>query len=300
MRSPELAPQMGWRLWLTAVRPRTLPLAASPVILGAALAQSSVPLNGVVVLLALSCALLIQMGTNLHNDAADGEKGLDGHHRLGPLRVTAAGWADPEQVRRGAYTCFALAFLEGIFLVQSGGWPILIIGVLSLLAALSYSAGPWPISHSPFGELFAGVFFGPVAILGMQLVLGAPLGLAAWLAGAALGALSAAVLIVNNLRDRVGDAKAGRRTLAIVLGPRRARHAYQLFLITPLLLTPWIAHASQQTGVYLGLLALPAFVRLFQTIARREGKALNQQLAASAQTSAIYGILTSIGLVLGG
>lgn len=302
MRSPVLAPPAppltGWRLWLQATRPRTLPLAATPVLLGTALAaHSGQPIDGAQALVALLCTLLIQIGTNLYNDAADGESGADGGMRLGPLRITAAGWATARAVRRAAYVCLAGAFVLGIFLALAGGWPIVAIGLLSLAAALAYSAGPWPISHSPWGEVFAGLFFGPVAILGMQVVLGAPLNLAALLAGTALGTLSAAVLMVNNLRDRASDSDAGRRTLAIVIGPRASRQVYRALIATPLLLLPAIAHASAHSGPWLTCLALPAFIALLRHIGRRDGLQLNQQLAATAQASALYGVLMAIGLV---
>jgi len=157
----------GLRLWLTAARPRTLPLAASPVLVGTSLAWAEgAPQLWAVALAALLAALLIQVGTNLHNDAADFERGADGADRLGPVRVTAAGWATPRQVRLAALLAFAGAFLLGVWLAFVGGWPIVAVGLASLAAGWAYSGGPRPISHSPFGEIFVLAFFGLVAVGG--------------------------------------------------------------------------------------------------------------------------------------
>ena len=178
------AQMSAWLVWWTAIRPRTLSMAATPVVLGSALAwaEGATPLWSVFVA-TLMCALLIQMGTNLHNDVADFERGADRPDRIGPLRVTAAGWATPRSVHRAAKLCFGLALLLGLGLVWQGGWPILAIGVTSLIAGWAYSGGKHPISHSALGEVFVLVFFGLLAVAGSHWLQSDEFSLAAWLGG---------------------------------------------------------------------------------------------------------------------
>jgi 1,4-dihydroxy-2-naphthoate octaprenyltransferase len=293
------APPHGWRVWWTAARPRTLTIAVTPVLLGTALAWSEgAPQAWMVALAALLCALLIQAGTNLHNDAADFERGNDTPERVGPLRVTAAGWAMPGEVRGAAFTAFAAAFALGIYLVGVGGWPILAIGLTSLAAGWAYSGGPRPISHTPFGELFVWIFFGVNAVAGSHWLQAGHLSNSALLGGAALGSLAAAVLMVNNYRDLAGDLKAGRRTLAAVLGPVGARRAYAAMMLAPFAvpaLFAWQGHP----GALLAFGALPPCIAAVRRIARGEaGAALNLQLAATARAGFVFGLLLAAGVML--
>ena len=165
---PLAAPRVpGWRIGWTAIRPRTLSLAVAPVVLGSALAWADgSPIRVAVFLAALVCALLIQIGTNLGNDVADCRRGIDGHDRVGPLRVTATGWVQPRTMVRASLACFVAALLIGLWLVGQGGWPILLAGITSLVAGWCYSAGPRPISHSAWGEAFVLMFFGLIAVAG--------------------------------------------------------------------------------------------------------------------------------------
>ena len=241
---PIIVAPRGWRLWWQAARPRTLTIAATPVIAGTALAwsQGAHP-AWLAALAALFAALLIQAGTNLHNDAADYERGNDTAARIGPPRVTAAGWATPRAVKRAAFLAFAGAFASGTYLVAVGGWPILAIGLASLAAAWAYSGGPRPISYTPLGELFVLVFFGIFAVAGSHYLQSGHLSATALLAGLAIGAPAAAVLLVNNYRDLDGDKAAGRRTLAAVLGRAGAQRLYGFLMLLPFVLTPVIAIA---------------------------------------------------------
>lgn len=290
----------GWRLWWLAARPRTLPLAAAPVLAGSALAWSEgAPFHWLSALAALACALLIQIGTNLHNDAADCESGTDGAGRLGPIRVTAAGWARPETVRRAALIAFALALVMGVYLVLVGGWPILAIGVASLLAGWAYSGGPRPVSHTPFGEVFVWVFFGLVAVAGSHYLQSGALATSALLAGAVLGLPAAAVLMVNNTRDRIGDIAAGRRTLAGVLGREGAVKAYAAMMLMPFLIAPaFLLLSPMHPGVLLVLVALPQSFGLIRALGREEGAALNGVLAGTAQVCFLSGLLLAVGVLL--
>lgn len=293
------APPHGWRIWWTAARPRTLTIAATPVLLGSAIAWAEgAPHGWLAALAALACALLIQAGTNLHNDAADYERGTDTAERVGPLRVTAAGWARPREVRGVALVAFATAFALGIYLVGVGGWPILAIGLASLAAGWAYSGGPRPISHTPLGEVFVWVFFGVVAVAGSHWLQAGRLSALALAGGGALGSLAAAVLMLNNYRDLAGDVAAGRRTLAAVLGPAGARRAYALLMLAPFAAPPWLA-LHGHFGAWLALLALPQCVALARRVAvSAPGPALNLLLAGTARAEFAFGLLLAIGISL--
>lgn len=289
----------GWQVWWTAARPRTLSLASAPVLAGTALAWAEgAPRHWQVAGAALLAALLIQIGANLHNDAADFERGADGADRIGPLRVTAAGWASAAQVRGAAFAAFGLAFLLGVYLVGVGGWPILLIGCISLAAALAYSGGPWPISYRPYGELFVWIFFGVLAVAGSHWLQARAFSAGAAAAGAAVGLPAAAVLLVNNLRDHASDLSAGRRTLAAVLGDRGSRRAYAALMLLPYAAPPWLALAGY-AGALLALLALPASFSLArQLLGGAEGKALNPVLARTAQCALGFSGLLALGILL--
>lgn len=293
------APPHGWRVWWTAARPRTLSISVTPVLLGTAIAWSEgAPHAWLAALAALLCALLIQAGTNLHNDAADFERGNDTPERVGPLRVTAAGWAPAASVRHAAFAVFAAAFALGIYLVAVGGWPILVIGLASLAAGWAYSGGPRPISHTPFGELFVWIFFGVNAVAGSHWLQAGRVSAAALLGGAALGSLAAAVLMVNNYRDLAGDVKAGRRTLAAALGPARARRAYAAMMLAPFAV-PLLFALQGHPGALLALGALPLCLGVVARIARGEtGAALNLLLAGTARAGFVFGMLLAAGVLL--
>ena len=293
------APPTGWRIWWTAARPRTLTIAATPVLLGSAVAWAEgAPHGWAAAAGALCCALLIQAGTNLHNDAADYERGNDTAARVGPLRVTAAGWARPGEVRRAALVAFALAFALGIYLVGVGGWPILAVGLAALAAGWAYSGGPRPISHTPFGEVCVLTFFGVVAVVGSYWLQAGRLALPALLGGAAVGSIAAAVLMLNNYRDVKGDIKAGRRTLAAVLGPAGARRAYAVFMLAPFAVPTWFALAGRPAAL-LALAALPLCHSLVRRVGRGEpGPALNHLLAGTARAEFVFGALLAIGILI--
>lgn len=293
-----ISPPAGWQVCWTAIRPHTLPLAAAPVFAGSALAwaEAATPHWGPAGA-ALLAALLIQIGTNLHNDAADYENGNDRADRVGPLRVTAAGWASPIQVKRGAALVFLLALLLGLYLVAVGGWPILAIGSASLLAASAYSGGRHPISHTPFGELCVWIFFGLLAVGGSYYLQAGQISAAAWLTGAATGLPAAAVLMVNNLRDRITDSRAGRRTLAALLGDRGGRRAYAAMLLLPQLLLIGLAGLGQP-GASLAWLTLPEGLRLIRRIGNTHGAAFNPLLAHTARYALFFATLLASGTLL--
>jgi 1,4-dihydroxy-2-naphthoate octaprenyltransferase len=289
-----LAPRL---LWL-AIRPRTLSLALAPVLAGSALAWSDgAALHGLRFAVALLCALCIQAATNLFNDAADAEAGNDGPDRVGPTRLTGSGLATAGQVRRSAWLLFAAAGLGGAWLVIEAGWPILVIGVASLAAGWAYSRGPLPLSHAPWGELFVLLFFGLVAVGGSYYLQYGRFSAPALGVGAALGLHAAAVLLVNNLRDLEADRRAGRRTLAGLLGPQLGPPLYALLLLLPFPLLALVLGPAR-TGV--AWLALPFCAWLAWRFSQIPGsRAMNRQLVRTAQAQLLFGGLLAATLLFG-
>lgn len=283
-------------LWL-ALRPKTLSMAAAPVLLGGALAWSEgAEPQWLVFVSTLFCALAIQGGTNLYNDVRDAERGNDGPDRHGPLRVTAAGLASARQVRTAAYAAFAAAFAGGLYLVAVGGLPILLIGIASLFTGFAYSGGPRPLSHTPWGEILVLLFFGIAAVTGTYyLQLGEPR-LSAVVLGGMLGLQAAAVLLVNNVRDLAADRASGRRTLAGLVGERRSRWLYGAFMLLPFALLSWLPAVQGLWGAWL---ILPVSIWLVWTFWDVPvGPVMNWHLSRTAQTQALMAVVISVGLLL--
>ena len=278
-------------IWLLGMRPRTLTMAAVPVAVGAALAWAGGATPDWVTFVAtLACAVLIQIGTNLFNDANDGERGADGPDRIGPVRITGSGLAKPKQVRQAAIACFVAALLAGLYLVVVGGMPILVIGLASLVAGYAYSSGKRPLSHGPFGEVYVIVFFGLVAVTGSYYLQSGQLpGGAVALTGIAIGCYAAAVLLVNNLRDTKADLRAGRKTLAGRLGTRAAQGLYGFLMLVPFAMLA-LAWGLQPLGlVWLGL---PVCLWLAALFARMPvGPGMNAQLGRTALVQVLVGTL---------
>ncbi len=282
-----------------AARPRTLTLSLAPVAVGAALALAHGGLfRWSAVLVALVASALIQIGTNLHNDAADGARGDDGPERLGPRRVTAAGLLDARTVEKGAAACFTGAALGGLYLVWLGGWPILTLGVVSIVCGWLYSSGPRPISATPYGEIFVLAFFGFGATCGTYFLATGRLEGVALYAGAALGLFAAAVLLVNNHRDRVEDARNGRRTLAILLGPDGSGALYAGLMLAPFALLVPIASRLSAIPVLAALAAAPFALWLIRRFLREPaGPGFNLILARTAQCQALFAALLCVGAI---
>jgi 1,4-dihydroxy-2-naphthoate polyprenyltransferase len=220
--------------WIAAARPRTLSLAVTPVVAGVALATAeSGRLDVPIALATVLAAVAIQVGTNLHNDAADFERGTDTAARVGPPRATAQGWFTAAQVKRAAHFAFLTAFLFGIYLCLHGGWGILLLGLASLAAGYAYTSGPRPIAYGPFGELFVLLFFGVAATVGSHYLQTLSFSLTSVVVGLSLGLPAAAVLLLNNYRDIETDCAAGRRTLCHYLGTGRSRLLYLSLLAAP-------------------------------------------------------------------
>ncbi|BAN68601.1 1,4-dihydroxy-2-naphthoate octaprenyltransferase [endosymbiont of unidentified scaly snail isolate Monju] len=281
--------------WLAAIRPRTLGLSVSPVLLGTALAFAETGrVHAGVFLATLLAALLIQIGTNLHNDVADFLRGTDTPERLGPARATAQGWLSPQAVSRAAVLAFALALVAGLFLAWVGGWPIVVLGLVSLAAGAAYSGGPWPLSSLPVGELFVFLFFGVLAVAGSHYLQTGYWSAAALLGGAILGLPAAAVLLLNNFRDRHGDARAGRRTLAILLPAPGSHRAYAVMMLAPFALLPGLL---AWPAWLLPMLLLPWAWRLTRDFWHApDGRALNPVLARTARFQFWLGVSVAVSL----
>jgi len=284
------------RTWIAAARLRTLPAAVVPVAVGTACAAAS---GGVALgpaLAALGGALAIQIGTNFANDVFDAERGADGPDRIGPLRAVAAGLITAGAMKRAMIAAFGVATLLGVYLVAVAGWPVVAIGVASVLSGIAYTGGPWPLGYHGLGDLFVLVFFGFVAVCGTAFV---QLGRVPDLAIAAsvpVGALATAILVVNNLRDRVTDERVGKRTLAVRLGRRGALIEYAA-LVAVAYAVPAALAAGGRLAVALPLLSAPiGAARVRALIAAGDGPAFNLCLAATAQLLLLFGGLFAAGL----
>jgi 1,4-dihydroxy-2-naphthoate octaprenyltransferase len=285
--------------WIKAARPRTLSLSLTPVLVGSALAWSTIrQIDLLAVLSAFLGSMFIQIGTNLHNDVVDSERGGDGPDRLGPPRVTASGLLSGPFVKRGAIVCFGLAALFGIYLVIVGGWPILVLGLLAILSGWTYTGGPLPIAYTPFGEMFVVAFFGIGAVCGTYWLCTQTLVEAALVSGFALGLLSGAVLLVNNSRDTKADARVGRRTLAIVAGPQLTVWIYTGFMLFPYVLLPLIGFAVPHGYVWLTFAALPPTLLLvYRFMHEPPGRGFNQILVHTVRIQLLFSVLLSLGLL---
>jgi 1,4-dihydroxy-2-naphthoate octaprenyltransferase len=287
--------------WLSAIRPKTLSLAMVPVLVGSVLAWTEgTALRWSVAIAALLAATLIQIGTNLHNDAADFERGADDPAtRLGPPRATAEGWLSAREVRRGAALSFTGAFLLGIYLVWVGGWFILVLGLASIAAGLAYTAGPRPIAYSGLGELFVLLFFGVAGVAGSHYLQTGHLSEAAVLAGLAIGLPASAVLAVNNYRDLDNDRAVGKITLAVRLGRPGSRLEYALLMLGPFpLLGLWSSWLNAGLWPLLPLLALPWALALIRRLyVEPPGRGLNRLLAATARFQLGLGSLLCLALL---
>ncbi|MEI6806624.1 MAG: 1,4-dihydroxy-2-naphthoate octaprenyltransferase, partial [Myxococcaceae bacterium] len=206
--------------------------------------------------LTLLGAVLIQIGTNLSNDYFDFQKGADTHERLGPIRVTQAGLIAPKQVKAAFIFVFAMSACLGILLVLRGGWPILLIGLASILSGIAYTAGPYALAYLGLGELFVVIFFGPVAVAGTYYVQALRFNLEACWAGFAVALLSCAILTVNNLRDIDQDRKAHKKTLAVRFGPKFAHFEYIFCLLVPALIAFWLNVPAASLVILLALLKM--------------------------------------------
>ena len=284
-------------IWIMAVRPKTLPAAAAPVLIGSAMAAADGGFHALSAACALLGALFIQAGTNFANDYFDHAKGTDTPDRLGPTRVTQAGLVTPGAMRAATALAFLLACVPGLYIVVRGGWPFVVIGLASILCGILYTAGPYPLGYLGLGDLFVLVFFGPVAVGGTYYVQALDIHGAVILAGLAPGLISVAILTVNNLRDVDQDRRAGKRTLPVRFGRTFARCEYLLSLILaagiiPLVLGVLTGHWPAMVSALTLVIAAPTVRTVF---ARTDGPALNDALAGTGKLLLVFSALFALG-----
>ncbi len=288
------------QIWILAARPKTLPAAAAPVIVGVGTALAEGVFRAGPATAALLGALLIQIGTNFANDYFDFLKGADNEARLGPTRVTQAGLLAAREVAAGMWIAFGLASLAGLYLIFQAGWPVLLIGLASILAGIAYTGGPFPFGYHGLGDFFVFVFFGPVAVVGTYFVQSGAASPAAVWSSLPIGSLATAILVVNNLRDIETDAIAGKHTLAVRLGRSGTRLEYLLLGVISYLvpLGMWLAGLAPAL-VLLSWLTFPLFYSLLRKVNQEEGRALNAALAGTSRLELLFAILFTAGLLLG-
>jgi len=286
--------------WILAARPKTLPAAAAPVLVGTALAARNGQFDPLVFAATLATAILLQIGANFANDVFDFLKGAD-KDRIGPTRVTQSGLLSARQMLIGTAVVFLAATLLGVYLVAVGGVPIVVIGVCAILAALAYTAGPFPLAYHGLGDVFAFLFFGVIAVSGTHLLQAGAVDATTVLASAPTALLVTNIIVVNNLRDIDTDRAANKRTLAVRIGDRRTRIEYVAFMaiayLTPLLL--WAIGLLAGPGGMLTWLSLPVGVTLARDLWRTpRSPALNPILGRTAQFNLLFSALFSVGLIV--
>jgi 1,4-dihydroxy-2-naphthoate polyprenyltransferase len=292
-------PASAIRIWLMAARPRTLPAAVAPVLVGTALAATGGTFKPLTFLAALTGALFIQVGTNLSNDYSDARRGADAEDRLGPVRVTAGGLVPPRQVLIATYVAFAVAVLAGVYLIATAGWELLLVGAASILAGVLYTGGPRPYGYEGLGEVFVFLFFGVVAVAGSYFAQVEELTWEALVLAVPVGLLASAILVVNNVRDLETDRRAGKRTLAVRLGRERVRRLFVAMLVVAFLSAPlpWLL-GSLSPWLLLSWLAIPLALPLARTVRiRTDGPSLNGALGATGQLQLAFCVLLSAGLL---
>ncbi len=290
------------RAWYLAARPKTLWAAIGPVMIGTALAAGDGGAHLPAALAALAGALLLQIGTNFSNDYADFLKGADTPDRIGPARAVASGWITPRGMWWGTFIAFALAAAVCAYLATRGGWPLIILGIVSILAGLAYTAGPFPLAYLGLGDVFALIFFGPVAVAGTYYVQTQTF---AWLpvvAGLGPGLFSAAILTVNNLRDMEQDRKAGRKTIPVRFGAFFSRCYYAACIVLacalPLLLVWWAG--PSRSNALMGCLTLFAAWPVMRLVFTRTGRELNPGLGMTGLLLLVYSMTLSMGWLIQG
>ena len=287
-------------VWILAARPKTLWAGVAPVLIGTAMAYEAGGGAWLPAVAALFGSIMIQVGTNFANDYFDYKKGADSDNRLGPLRVTQAGLVKPDTMKRAVAIAFLLACAAGAYLVWRAGWPIALIGLLSVACGILYTAGPYPLGYIGLGDLFVLVFFGPVAVGGTYYVQTLDLDGIVVLSGMAPGLFSVAILTVNNLRDMDGDRVAGKKTLAVRFGRTFARMEFLLSIVTASAI-PALLYLSTKRHVYSLLAAMVPFLALSairKVFTSTDGAVLNDVLAATGKLLLVYSLIFSVGWLL--
>ena len=298
---PETRHPPRWQIWLEAMRPRTLPAAVAPVMVASALAWRDGAFEGIAAGLCLAFALLIQIGTNFANDYYDHRHGADNAHRVGPTRAVAAGWVTPATMRAAMWTVLGAAFVLGLGLIAWGGPWLLLIGLASVVCAIAYTGGPYPLAYHGWGDFFVFLFFGLVAVGATYYVQAGTVTADTWLVAVPVGLLAVNILVVNNYRDVATDRAAGKHTLVVRWGERFARWQFGTGLWIALLMPLVLVGRGGGWWLLLPLCLAPLAwrhqVRLYQSKTPGE---LIELLGATGRMLALYALLLATGLVLDG
>jgi 1,4-dihydroxy-2-naphthoate octaprenyltransferase len=280
-----------------AFRPKTLTAALVPCLAGTALVRAiGLSWDGWVLFYALLAAFLIQMGTNLVNDAVDFKKGADTEKRIGPQRITQAGILTAGQVMALGSLCFALAILCGIPLVLKGGWILVVIGLASVLMGYAYTAGPFPLAYLGLGDLFVILFFGIIAVSGIVFLNTGEWLIEALVLGLQIGFHATVLIAINNLRDHQGDRLVHKKTLAVRYGVRFSRWEILILSFLPFVMNLYWWIEGFKIPAVLGLFALPLAIKLVKNIFRTEpGPLYNKFLAQAAGLHLVFGLLMTLG-----
>jgi 1,4-dihydroxy-2-naphthoate polyprenyltransferase len=285
---------------MMASRPKTLPAGIAPVFVGTALAGYVHVFHPLRFVAALLGSIFIQIGANLSNDYSDARRGADTEDRLGPVRVTAGGLVPPRQVLIATYVSFGVAVVCGAYLIALAGWPVLAIGVASILAGVLYTGGPRPYGYEGLGELFVFLFFGVAAVAGSYFVQLRDFSWESLVVSVPVGLIASALLVVNNVRDIDTDRRANKRTMAVRLGRDRTRQLYagMIYLSYPIALTTWV-FGPLRPWLLLSWLSLPLAIPIVKLVSSHtDGPSLNAALAKTGRLQLVFCVLLSAGILL--
>lgn len=284
--------------WIGTLRPKTLPASISPILVGNSLAFGA-GLKWDILITSLICALLLQIAVNFANDLFDRRSGVDTEKRVGPNRGLQTGAITPKALWIATGGTLLLAFVIGLYLIWVGGWVFVALGLASIVGVLWYSGGPYPLASLGLGEVTVFLFFGPVAVLGveyLQLSMLSPLGI---LNAVQMGAFSAAIMLVNNIRDIETDTMANKKTLAVRLGDSKSRSLYRFLVLIPVLIQAGIfLLMGHNVAAVLPFLCLPLVFKCIQSIESLKGAGLNNLLAGTAKTLLVFSLLIITGRIL--
>ncbi|MCD7935391.1 MAG: 1,4-dihydroxy-2-naphthoate polyprenyltransferase [Tannerellaceae bacterium] len=286
-----------YRAWIEAARPKTLPASVSPVIVGCALAYKEGVFQWQPAILCLLVALFAQIASNFANDYFDFRKGADTEERLGPERAVASGWITPGSMLKGTFISLGLACLCGLGLVWLSGWELLLVGVAIAVAVLAYSAGPYPLAYIGLGDVCVLLFYGIIPVCFTYYVQAHSFSTLTFLLSLATGFLSINILVVNNYRDYIQDARAGKRTTIVLFGRTFGRYFYLLNGALAFLFTSPLLHTDSYWKILLFILYIVLFILTWCQLVKREGKSLNKTLGDTARNVFIYAVLLVVLLL---
>ncbi len=289
---------MTMKYWILASRPKTLPAAIMPVIVGSAFAKQMGFFDIIPATICLIFSMLIQIGTNFANDYYDFKKGADTETRIGPQRAVAAGWIQPTAMKNAMIVIFLMAFIVGLALIIYGGWWMLLIGLLSIISGITYTGGPYPLGYNGWGDIFVFVFFGVIAVNCTFFLQAGIFSTPVIISSFAIGALTTNILVVNNYRDVGSDLVAGKKTLAVKFGRKFAYHEYQVLFLIALILPIYLWRLGFSWLILLPVMLWPYSLKLRKQLkSAKNGADYNDLLAKTAFFLIIYGLLLSTGIM---